>query len=153
MRFVSLTSLSLLLAQAAAAQTDSHKLQGYWNLKEYEVGSEKRELLRLLHGLDVKRVVKEETRNLAVQKDTFAFNGLDLLRRAATARLDAGKIDLTSTSIIKGAVYLGIYNLDGDDLILCISDGSSRPTEFRAKPGQVLLRYKKVVPGGVAPKL
>ena len=59
--------------------------------------------------------------------------------QVGTQKLDPSKspkaIDVTLTEgPKKGAVLLGIYEIDGDTLKVCF-DGKKRPTEFKSPPG------------------
>jgi uncharacterized protein (TIGR03067 family) len=65
----------------------------------------------------------------------------DKLIQVGTQKLDASKspktIDVTMTEgPNKGAVMLGIYEIDGNTLKVCFDpQGKKRPTEFKSAPG------------------
>ncbi len=47
---------------------------------------------------------------------------------------------------VKGSdedTYPAIYRLDGNELTLCVGAPDKRPAEFKAGPGQVLIRYER----------
>jgi uncharacterized protein (TIGR03067 family) len=128
----------------APAKTE---LEGRWNIKDFELNDASPQLLRLLHGLNA-HIKKDRAGFLQVEGDKFFPLGNGKLRRKAVGKLGTGKvpksIDLLGTErFLKGARFLGIYKLDGDELTLCIGEGPSRPTEFKANPGQVLIRYER----------
>lgn len=52
-----------------------------------------------------------------------------------TFSLDPDKSPKEINLTAKGNKALGIYKLDGDDLTICMSVGSSRPIEFATRPG------------------
>jgi len=64
----------------------------------------------------------------------------DKVSTLATFTVDPAKkprtIDMTGTmGGDKGVKYLGIYELDGDDLKLCVGDDKTRPKVFDGKKG------------------
>jgi len=138
----------LCAAEDEADKSDLYRLQGYWRLEAVQQNSVKPELLRLLHGIQTAKGDKPFG-VLAVQGDKFAFNGKDKVARLAVGKLDAEQtlraVGLTAkTGSAEGKTYLGIYRLQGDELTLCIAEGETRPTEFKANPNQILLRYTRI---------
>jgi uncharacterized protein (TIGR03067 family) len=147
--YVTLLSMSLLVflgaREDARAKTE---LEGRWDVKDFELNDASPQLLRLLHGLSPHVKKKDRAGFLNVEGDKFFPLGNGKLLREAVGKLDTEKtpktIDLTGTErFLKGTRFLGIYKLDGDELTLCVGDGASRPTEFKANPGQVLIRYER----------
>src|SRR5262249_26183745 len=65
----------------------------------------------------------------------------DKVVQAGTQKIDPSKspktIDVTMTEgPSKGAIMLGIYEIDGDTLKVCFDrEGKKRPTEFKSPPG------------------
>src|SRR5262249_1486730 len=121
---------------------------GAWNLTKYEQDTVKAELL--LHLLSIRPGAKGGAECVAmVQGNRVSFRrGPELVLRQAEARLDADKnrktIDLTAgTSAGSQKSYLCIYRAQDDQWTLCLADGDPRPTQFAAKPGQVLLHYQR----------
>ena len=111
-----------------AAKEELAKLEGTYSCVSTEQGSEKGdpETLKKL-----KLVVKDN-------KWTVYIN--DKVSTSATFTIDPTKnpktIDLTGTmGGDRGKVYLGIYELNGNDLKLCIGDTKTRPKVFEAKKG------------------
>src|SRR5262249_1371678 len=104
--------------------------------------SAKGSLLRLLHGQSA-REPKGPFGVLIVSGDKVDFNGKDKLRRQAEVKFDASKTPRTIDLKEPRGTFVGIYKLDGDELVLCASRGDRRPTKFEAGPGQVLLHYKR----------
>ena len=66
----------------------------------------------------------------------FAFSGdnLTLLGKEGTFRLDATKSPREIEFVRGNSRQLGIYELDGDSLKLCVGPADDRPTEFKTKP-------------------
>jgi len=134
MRHFAFAAVLFALAGQTTAQqpepkkkTDLELLQGSWEIVGLEAGGK-----------------AEPAQNY--RGNTFAFTrnkGTDvaILREGIyplefTFTLDPAKtpkaIDLTT----KGNTARGIYKLDGDDLVVCVSiGGSQRPTEFATKAG------------------
>ena len=101
-----------------------------------------------MHGLNA-RVKKERAGYLIVRGDRFLPLGNDKLKCAAIAKLDTGKMPKTIDLMVNGRSMkelrlMGIYRLDGDELTLSVGDGATRPIEFKANTGQVLIRYKRI---------
>lgn len=74
----------------------------------------------------------------------------DFFRTSAAFKLDSAKspgtIDATATDEAhRGEVALGIYELDGDDLKLCLSNGrtATRPTAFKGEGEYILFKLKR----------
>jgi uncharacterized protein (TIGR03067 family) len=66
----------------------------------------------------------------------FVFSGdtSTLLGKEGTYALDASK-NPRQIDFIRGKTkQLGIYELNGDDLKLCVGPADDRPTEFKTKP-------------------
>jgi uncharacterized protein (TIGR03067 family) len=65
----------------------------------------------------------------------FAFSGdkLTLLGKEGTFELDASK-NPRQIDLVRGKTrQIGIYELDGDDLKLCVGPSDDRPKEFKTK--------------------
>jgi uncharacterized protein (TIGR03067 family) len=128
----------------APAKTE---LEGLWEVKDFDLNNPSPQLLRLMHGLNV-QIKKKRAGFLKVEGDKFFPLGNGKLLREAVGKLDTRTtpktIDFTGTErFLKGTEFLSIYKLDGDELTLCVGDRTSRPTEFKANPGQVLIRYER----------
>jgi uncharacterized protein (TIGR03067 family) len=73
--------------------------------------------------------------------DKHTVKNGDKVIQVGTQKLDPSKspkaIDVTMTEgLNKGAVMLGIYEIDGDTLKACFDpQGKKRPTEFKSPPG------------------
>jgi uncharacterized protein (TIGR03067 family) len=141
--------------EAGSLRDDLDRLQGDWNLTAFadEQTGEPEDLLRepvnhpWLPCFGIKHP-NDLPNTLHVQKHFVLFiRGAELILRQAEVRLDASKdpraIDLTFGRPGRDKVCPIIYKLEGDKLTLCVPDGDRRPTEFKAKPGQVLLQYTR----------
>jgi uncharacterized protein (TIGR03067 family) len=66
----------------------------------------------------------------------FAFSGdkLTLLGKVATFELDATKNPRQIDFVRGKTCQIGIYELDGDNLKLCVGPSDDRPKEFKTKP-------------------
>lgn len=117
----------------AGAQPDVEKelkkLQGTWTL-ESSVTSGTEIPADQLKGLIV-----------TFEGNTHTLTMGDEVIQVGTLKLDPSKspaaIDVTMTEgPNKGAVMLGIYEIDGDTLKACFDpQGKQRPTEFKSAPG------------------
>jgi uncharacterized protein (TIGR03067 family) len=109
-------------------QEEMAKLEGTYSCVATEQGSEKGDPEQLKK---LKLVVKDK-------KWTVYIN--DRVSTSATFTIDPTKkpktIDLMGTmGGDKGKKYLGIYELNGNELKLCIGDTKTRPKMFEAKKG------------------
>jgi uncharacterized protein (TIGR03067 family) len=122
------------------AKEDKQKLQGAWKLMSFEIAGK---------GDDD---AKDENRELVIDGDkiTIKNEGKEVGQESFT--LDPSKkpkaIDfLTLTGDEKDKRRLGIYELDGDNLKICVDEkGEARPSEFKTKDGgsQILVVLKRV---------
>ena len=124
-----------------AAKTELKKLEGVW-----QITSGKQD------GKSIDSIKRDK---VTVSRDDFTVHHDGKVEFTVTIKLDPNKkpitVDLRITSEKhKGKTALGIYELNGDDLKLCISGAgaTSRPTDFSANPGSdfltmVLKREKK----------
>jgi uncharacterized protein (TIGR03067 family) len=127
---VCLSAFTVMPARAAdAAKDDLAKLQGTWAvvLTEHENGAVAPEELAKL-SVEItgdKRVLKRGETVLA--ESTFKLN----------PSTSPKSIDLTVNSgPLKGKVFKGIYDIDGDVHRVCITvRGDDRPADFTARPG------------------
>ena len=118
-----------LADEKADLEKEVKKFQGTWTFESSETGGEKlpagelKALILTFEGL--KHTVKK---------------GDDVIQ-VGTQKLDPSKspktIDVTMTEgLNKGAVMLGIYEIDGDTLKVCFDpEGKKRPTEFKSPAG------------------
>jgi RNA polymerase sigma factor (sigma-70 family) len=126
-----------------AAATDQEKVQGTWEVVELVVKGEK-------------VLPNDRAKGLVIfQGDGFRFvitakGEADLTRTSATVKLDPAKsprtIDTTATEEAnKAESSLGIYELDGDDLTLCLANqrAAARPTAFKGEGEFVLFKLKR----------
>src|SRR5262245_37357404 len=125
----------------AAAKTELKQLEGVWQITSGEK--------------DGKSIDSIKRDKLTVSRDNFTVHHNGKVEFTATIKLYPNKkpkaVDLRITSEKhKGKTVLGIYELNGDDLNLCLTGvgAKSRPTNFSAKRGtdslaMVLNREKK----------
>jgi uncharacterized protein (TIGR03067 family) len=122
----------------ADVEKELKKFQGAWTFESSESGGQKRpadQLKDLVLTFDgAKHTIKNGTKVIEV----------------GTQKLDLSKspkaIDVTVTEgPNKGAVRLGIYEIDGDTMRACFDmGGKKRPTEFESPPGsETLLNVHK----------
>jgi uncharacterized protein (TIGR03067 family) len=113
----------------AALETEAKKFQGTWTIESSVTGGQ--EIPRdLLKGFIV-----------IYEGDQHTVKNGDKVIQVGTQTIDPSKsprtIDVTMTEgPNKGAVMLGIYEIDGDTLKACFDpQGKKRPTEFKSAPG------------------
>ena len=113
----------------ADAEKELKKLQGTWTFESVEVGGKE------APAADYKSMT------VTFEGGKFTVKTGDEVIQVGTEKLDPSKspkaIDVTMTEgPNKGAVMLGIYEIDGDTLKVCFDpQGKKRPTEFKSTPG------------------
>ncbi len=113
----------------AEAEKELKKFQGVWTFESVEAGGKK------APADDLKGL----TLTFAGDKYTVRKGGEVI--QVGTQKLDPSKspkaIDVTVTEgLRKGAVMLGIYEIDADTLKVCFDEeGKKRPTEFKSAAG------------------
>jgi uncharacterized protein (TIGR03067 family) len=126
--------VSGVVAAVAAGQKDDAvkeemaRLEGSYSCVSLETGNEKGDPARIKK---LKLVVKDKMWTVYIDDtvSTSAKFTIDPTKKPKT-------IDMTGTmGGDKGKKYLGIYELKGDELKLCIGDTKSRPKTFGAKKG------------------
>jgi uncharacterized protein (TIGR03067 family) len=113
----------------AEIEKETKKFQGNWNIESSVMG-----------GQEIPRdQLKEFLVIYEGDKHTLKFG--DKVFQVGTQKIDPSKspktIDVTMTEgPSKGAVMLGIYEIDGDTLKVCFDpEGKKRPTEFKSEAG------------------
>ncbi|HEV3237824.1 MAG TPA: TIGR03067 domain-containing protein [Gemmataceae bacterium] len=147
MRTWTVLGLGLVIVTYAAgadkddkAKEDKQKLQGTWKLISFEVAGK---------GDDD---TKDENRELVIDGDKITVKNEGKEVEQESFVLDPTKkpknIEVTTlTGDDKNKKRLGIYELDGDNLKICIDEkGEARPAEFKTKEGgsQILVTLKRV---------
>jgi uncharacterized protein (TIGR03067 family) len=137
-----LTAALLLAPDTPEPRTDHDKIQGAWKITvEVENGKEtpaaRNEKVRIRFTAD-KMIVTEGD-----EKHEGAYK-LDPLRKPST-------IEVTpDDGPNKGKKALGIYQLSGDTLTICLAlgEGKDRPSDFTAKAdsGRVRLTLERIKP-------
>jgi uncharacterized protein (TIGR03067 family) len=113
----------------ADVEKEFKKFHGVWTFESAEAGGRK------TPADDLKGVT------LTFAGDKYTVKRGDEVIQVGTQKLDPSKspkaIDVTVTEgLNKGAVMLGIYEIDGDTLKVCFDEeGKKRPTEFKSAPG------------------
>ena len=99
------------------AQKDRAALQGEWEIVSAESNGEPPP-----PGL------------LSQAKFAFSGDNLTLMGKVGTFTIDAGRIPRQIDFASGNVKQLGIYDLDGDRLRLCVGPADDRPKEFKTKP-------------------
>ena len=113
----------------ADVEKELRKFQGTWTFESSEAGGKE------LPAGELKGLV------LIFEGDKHTVKKGDEVIQVGRQKLDPSKspkaIDVTVTEgLNKGAVMLGIYEIDGDTLKVCFDEeGKKRPTEFKSVPG------------------
>ena len=115
--------------QKVDVEKDLKKFQGTWNFESVEaVGKQE-------SASDFKDMT------VTFEGDKFTVKKGHEVIQVDTEKIDPSKspktVDVTVTEgLSKGAVMLGIYEIDGDTLKVCFDpEGKKRPTEFKTAPG------------------
>src|SRR5436853_6744929 len=129
----------ILADEKADLEKEVRKFQGTWTFESSEAGGEK------LPVGELKGLI------LTFEGDKHTVKKGDEVIQVGTQKLDPSKspktIDVTMTEgPNKGAVMLGIYEIDGDTLKVCFDpEGKKRPTRFKSASGsQTLVVHKRV---------
>jgi uncharacterized protein (TIGR03067 family) len=119
----------ILADDKAEIDKELKKFQGTWKFELSEAGGQ------ALSADELKGVV------LTFEGNKHAVKKGDQVLQVGTQKIDPSKspktIDVTMTEgPNKGAIMLGIYEIDGDTLKVCFDmGGKKRPTEFKSAPG------------------
>jgi uncharacterized protein (TIGR03067 family) len=130
-------ALGLVISFGSSARADDRgdldkefkKFQGVWTFASVEAGGKKAPADQLKGA------------TITFAGDKFTVKKGDEVIQAGTQKLDPSRsprtIDVTMTEgLNKGAVMLGIYEIDGDTLTVCFDEaGKKRPTEFKSPAG------------------
>jgi uncharacterized protein (TIGR03067 family) len=127
--FAASGATSALADDKADLERETKKFQGTWTIESSVTGDEE------IPPGELKGVV------VIFEGDKHTVKKGDEIIQVGTQKLDPSKspktIDVTmSEGPHKGAVMLGIYEIDGDTLRVCFDpQGKKRPTEFKSAPG------------------
>jgi uncharacterized protein (TIGR03067 family) len=122
---------------------DRDKLQGKWQMTRATADFP-------ANGADLLPVVNALVRsNIEIKGDRLTAANKGANQQAFTFSIDATKkpktIDLAAESK-KDRKVLGVYELEGDVLRLCVAGGASRPAECKPHPGALFLVYRREKP-------
>jgi uncharacterized protein (TIGR03067 family) len=110
-------------------EKELRKFQGTWTFESSEAGGKE------LPAGELREFV------LTFEGDKHTVKKGNEVIQAGTQKLDPSQlpkaIDVTLTEgVNKGAVLLGIYEINGDTLKVCFdAEGKRRPTQFKSAPG------------------
>ena len=113
----------------ADLEKEVRKFQGAWKFESSETGGKE------LPASELAGLI------LTFEGDKHTVKKGNEMVQVGTQKLDPSKspkaIDVTLTEgVNKGAVMLGIYEINGDTLKVCFdAAGKKRPTEFKSAPG------------------
>jgi uncharacterized protein (TIGR03067 family) len=113
----------------ADLEKEVRKFQGTWTFESCEAGG------KALPAGELKGLI------LTFEGDKHTVKKGDDVIQAGTQKLDPSKspktIDVTMTEgVNKGAVMLGIYEINGETLKVCFdAEGKKRPTQFKSASG------------------
>ena len=113
----------------ADLEKEVRKFQGAWTFESSETGGKELPIGELKEFL------------LTFEGNKHTVKKGDEVIQVGKQKLDPSKspktIDVTLTEgVNKGAVMLGIYEINGDTLKVCFdAEGKKRPTEFKSAPG------------------
>jgi uncharacterized protein (TIGR03067 family) len=113
----------------ADLEKEVRKFQGAWTFESSETGGKE------LPASELAGLI------LTFEGDKHTVKKGNEMVQVGTQKLDPSKspkaIDVTLTEgVNKGAVMLGIYEINGDTLKVCFdAAGKKRPTEFKSAPG------------------
>jgi uncharacterized protein (TIGR03067 family) len=135
-QLISAALLSLVLSAGALrgddAEKDLDQLQGAWDVTAMEA--------------EGKPVPLEAMKEIVMFKgEVMVVNGPGFKATEHRIKLDPAQkpktLDATPTSDGKGRLSLGIYQLNGDEMKLCLPIGlrTERPTEFKSAEGSNLV--------------
>ena len=134
-----------LLGAADKAQTDKEKLQGLWQVVSQEVD-----------GMLGPEAIAGQMK-YTFKKDTLTVHPAEPSSDSEfTCKLEPGKkVNTIDMKVAQGAntglTYLGIYQVDGDDLKICfgVKPGNERPKNFATRDGSgtVLIILKRARAG------
>jgi uncharacterized protein (TIGR03067 family) len=134
MRFLASTTIVLLLCNVGSvamsddSKKDQDKIQGTWEVVEF-----------IANGTTVPQEVRTKL-HVVIKGDKIQLTGFGggIDKREYVFKLDPTKKPKAIDAIMqfdpyKGKTLPGIYDLDGDNLKLCMPNGSTteRPTEFK----------------------
>ena len=120
-----------LVDDKADLEKEVKKFQGAWTIESSVTGGKE------IPAGDLKEFI------LTFEGEKHTLKKGDEVIQVGTQKIDPSKspktIDVTMTEgPNKGAVMLGIYEIDGDTLKVCFDpQGKKRPTEFKSGPGSV----------------
>ena len=112
----------------ADLEKEVRKFQGTWTFESSETGGKE------LPAGELKGLI------LVFEDDKHTVKKGNEVIQVGTQKLDPSKspkaIDVTLTEgVNKGAVMLGIYEINGDTLKVCFdAEGKKRPTQFKSAP-------------------
>lgn len=149
MRLRALLILAAGLALAAddkkadPAKQDRDRLQGKWQMTRAAAEFK-------ANGADLLPVVNALVRtNLEIAGDKLTASDKAADKQLFTFTVDAAKkpkaIDLTAEPK-KDRKILGVYELEGDVLRVCVGVGTARPVEVKPHPGTLFLIYQRQKP-------
>src|SRR5262245_51814110 len=127
--FAALGWSGALADDKADLEKEVKKFQGAWTIESSETGG------KAIPAGDLKGLI------VIFEGDKHTVKMGDKVIQVGTQKIDPSKspkaIDVTMTEgPNKGAVMLGIYEIDGDTLKACFDpEGKKRPTEFKSNSG------------------
>ena len=127
--FAASAGSGIVAGDKADLEKDIRKFQGTWTFESSEAGGKE------LPAGELREFV------LTFEGDKHTVKKGNEMVQVGTQKLDPSKspkaIDVTLTEgVNKGAVMLGIYEINGDTLKVCFdAAGKKRPTEFKSAPG------------------
>jgi len=127
--FAASSGSGALADDKADLEKEVKKFQGAWTIESSVTGGKE------LPAGELKEFI------LTFEGDKHTLKKGDDVFQVGTQKIDPSKspktIDVTMTEgVNKGAVMLGIYEIDGDTLKVCFDpQGKKRSTEFKSTPG------------------
>jgi len=129
-------------AEDEAAKKDKAQLQGEWSM-----------VSGTSDGMQIPEEYRKEMKRVCKGDELTVTHGEEIIMKAKITLDESAKPKTIDYEVTdgpnKGKKQLGIYELDGDTLKVCLAaPGDERPKEFSSKEGEkrVLTAWKKAKP-------